>query len=79
MTHINNKETTIRFTDDEQRKVFQLKMALNVLESEVINTMGIRFYRGSIINVLRRYFPELPRTRKGAYKYLKQKGFYQKR
>ena len=41
MTHINNKETTIRFTDDEQRKVFQLKMALNVLESEVINTMGI--------------------------------------
>ena len=79
MTQTNNKETTIRFTDDEQRKVFQLKMALNVLESEVINTMGIRFYRGSIINVLRRYFPELPRTRKGADKYLNQKGFYQKR
>ena len=54
-------------------------MALNVLESEVINTMGIRFYRGSIINVLRRYFPALPRTRKGAYKYLKQKGFYPQR
>ena len=76
MTQTNNKETIIRFTDDEQRKVFQLKMALNVLESEVINTMGIRFYRGSIINVLRRYFPALPRTRKGAYKYLKQKGVY---
>ena len=79
MTQTNNKEPTIRFTDDEQRKVFQLKMALNVLESEVINTMGIRFYRGSIINVLRRYFPALPRTRKGAYKYLKQKGFYPQR
>ena len=79
MTQTNNKETTIRFTDDEQRKVFQLKMALNVLESEVINTMGIRFYRGSIINVLRRYFPALPRTRKGAYKYIKQKGFYPQR
>ena len=49
-----NTGSTIRFTNDEQRKVFQLKMALNVLESEVINTMGIRFYRGSIINVLRR-------------------------
>jgi len=79
MTHTNNKETTIRFTDDEQRKVFQLKMALGVLESEVINTMGIRFYRGSIINVLKRYFPDLPRTRKSAYKYLKLKGFYRQR
>ena len=68
--------TTIQFNNDEQRKAFQLKMALNVLHGEVVNTMGIRFYRGSIINVLRRYFPELPRTRKGAYKYLKQRGYY---
>ena len=74
-----NTGTMIEFTNDEQRKVFQLKMALNVLESEVINTMGIRFYRGSIVNVLKRYFPDLPRTRRSAYKYLKQKGFYQKR
>ena len=76
MTDTNTGEKTIRFTDDEQRRVFQLKMALGVLESEVINTMGIIFYRGSIINVLRRYFPDLPRTRRSAYKYLKQKGFY---
>jgi len=68
--------TTIHFQNDEQRKNFQLKMALNVLQNETINTMGIRFYRGSIINVLKRYFPELPRTRKGAYKYLKQRGYY---
>ena len=54
-------------------------MALGVLESEVINTMGIRFYRGSIINVLKRYFPDLPRTRRSAYKYLKLKGFYPQR
>ena len=54
-------------------------MALGVLESEVINTMGIRFYRGSIINVLKRYFPDLPRTKRSAYKYLRTKGFYQKR
>jgi spore coat polysaccharide biosynthesis protein SpsF (cytidylyltransferase family) len=43
---------------------------------EVMNTMGIRFYRGSIVNVLRRYFPDIPRTRKGAYKYLVKKGYY---
>ena len=68
----------ITFENDEQRKQFQLKMALNVLEQETINTMGIRFYRGSILNVLKRYFPDLPRTRKGAYKYLKRKGYYAK-
>ncbi len=68
--------TMITFETDEQRQNFQLKMALNVLQSEVINTMGIRFYRGSIVNVLRRYFKDLPRTRKGAYKYLKERGYY---
>ena len=68
--------TTITFQNDEQRKHFQLKMALNVLEQETINTMGIRFYRGSILNVLKRYFPDLPRTRNSAYKYLKRKGSY---
>ena len=68
--------TLIKFENDEQRKHFQLKMALNVLEQETINTMGIRFYRGSILNVLKRYFPELPRTRKSAYKYLRKLGYY---
>ena len=68
--------TTIRFETDDQRKNFQMKMALMTLQNEVINTMGIRFYRGSIVNVLRRYFKDLPRTRKGAYKYLKERGHY---
>jgi hypothetical protein len=68
--------TTIRFENDDQRKNFQMKMALMTLQNEVINTMGIRFYRGSIVNVLRRYFKDLPRTRKGAYKYLKERGHY---
>ena len=52
--------TTIQFENDEQRKNFQLKMALNVLEGEVINTMGIRFYRGSILNVQSPYCPLPP-------------------
>jgi|TARA_Y100000592_G_scaffold58613_1_gene91744 hypothetical protein len=68
--------TLIKFENDEQRQHFQLKMALSVLEQETINTMGIRFYRGSILNVLKRYFPELPRTRKSAYKYLRKLGYY---
>ena len=68
----------ITFENDEQRKDFQLRMALNVLEQETINTMGIRLYRGSILNVLKRYFPELPRTRRSAYKYLKKEGYYAK-
>ena len=68
--------TTIRFETDDQRKNFQMKMALMTLQNEVMNTMGIRFYRGSIVNVLRRYFKDLPRTRKGAYKYLKERGHY---
>ena len=68
--------TMITFKTDEQRANFQMKMALMTLENEVQNTMGIRFYRGSIVNVLRRYFKDLPSTRKGAYKYLKARGYY---
>ena len=49
---------------------------LNVLKMEVMSTMGIRFYRGSIVNVLKSYFPDIPRTKKGAYKYLKARGYY---
>ena len=66
----------ITFKTDEQRANFQMKMALMTLQNEVQNTMGIRFYRGSIVNVLKRYFKDLPRTRKGAYKYLKARGYY---
>ena len=47
--------TMITFKTDEQRANFQMKMALMTLQNEVMNTMGIRFYRGSIVNVLRRY------------------------
>jgi hypothetical protein len=69
--------TMITFDTDEKRKNFQVQMALMTLQNEVQNTMGIRFYRGSIVNVLRRYFKDLPRTRKAAYKYLKERGHYE--
>ena len=70
--------TTIQFENEEQRKVFRMKMALNVLQQETVNAdVGIRFYRGSILKVLKRYFPELPRTRKAAYEYLNRLGYYE--
>ena len=76
-TNERNTMTMLTFDTDEKRKNFQLQMALMTLKNEVINTMGIRFYRGSIVNVLRGYFKDLPRTRKSAYKYLKERGYYE--
>tara|TARA_Y100000361_G_C11046340_1_gene282699 strand:- start:45 stop:356 length:312 start_codon:yes stop_codon:yes gene_type:complete len=65
-----------QFHSDAGREKFRQFQILNVLKAEATNTMGIRFYRGSIINVLRKYFPNIPRTRKAAYKYLVDRGYY---
>jgi hypothetical protein len=51
-------------------------MALTVLQQEVQSTLGIRMYRGNILHVLKRFIPDLPRTRKLAYKFLVGKGYY---
>jgi hypothetical protein len=75
-TRENGEVSGFRFHSDEGREKFAQMQMLNVLKMEAINTMGIRFYRGSIINRLRRYFPDIPRTRKSAYKYLIKKGYY---
>ena len=53
-----------------------MQTALICLKGEANSKLGIRMYRGSIIQVLREYFPNLPRTRKSAYKYLIEKGYY---
>ena len=66
----------ITFNNDEQRENFRFQMCLNTLKAEATNTMGIRFYRGSIVNVLKQWFPDLPRTKKSAYKYLTKRGYY---
>ena len=75
--------TMITFENDVQRKAFQIKQALNVLEFESINTFGMRMSgKINILKVLARLgfngvsAPKLPRTRKGAYKFLRQKGYY---
>jgi hypothetical protein len=75
-TRENGEVSGFRFTSDEGREKFRQMQILNVLEMEVMSTMGIRFYRGSIVNVLKSYFPDIPRTKKGAYKYLKARGYY---
>jgi len=73
----------ITFENDVQRKAFQIKQALNVLEFESINTFGMRMSaKVNILKVLASLGfngvsgPKLPRTRKSAYKFLKQKGYY---
>jgi|TARA_R100000306_G_scaffold42243_1_gene41009 hypothetical protein len=75
-TRENGDVSGLRFHSDAGREKFRQFQILNVLKMEVMNTMGIRFYRGSIVNVLREYFPDIPRTRKGAYKYLVERGYY---
>tara|TARA_R110000803_G_scaffold90550_1_gene158015 strand:- start:318 stop:536 length:219 start_codon:yes stop_codon:yes gene_type:complete len=68
MIHLNN--------DPEKINTLKIKSLLVALKNEAINPNGLRFFRGSIVNLLKRYFPELPRTKKGAYKYLLKKGYY---
>ena len=75
-TRENGDVSGLQFHSDAGREKFRQFQILNVLKAEATNTMGIRFYRGSIINVLKRYFPNIPRTRKGAYKYLVKHGYY---
>ena len=48
--------------------------AILALQAEATSTVGLRVYRGSIINILKEWFPDIPRTRKSAYKYLVKKG-----
>jgi len=75
-TRENGEVSGINFHSDAGREKFRQFQILNVLKMEVMSTMGIRFYRGSIVNVLKRYFPDIPRTKKGAYKYLVERGYY---
>ena len=70
--------TTLELNNDTQ-KIDTLKIGtlLIALKSEALNPNGVRFYRGSIVKLLKRYFPKLPRTKKGAYEYLKGLGYYE--
>ena len=66
--------TGITFETNQQRSYFRKRMAILALQAEATTTVGLRVYRGSIINILKEWFPDIPRTRKSAYKYLIEKG-----
>jgi|TARA_B100001094_G_C17583700_1_gene508629 hypothetical protein len=69
--------TTITFNNDEERKNFQISMALTMLRSEVRGGMIMCDPRkGTTVRTLARYFKGLKKTRKGAYKQLVDAGVY---
>ena len=63
--------------DNNPTKINELKIrsALIVLEREV-KSNGLRFFRGSIVRVLKQWFPNLPRNKAKAYEQLKKDGYY---
>ena len=69
--------TMITFNNDEERKNFQISMALTALRSEVQSGMIMCDPRkGTTVRTLARYFQGLKKTRKGAYKQLVDAGVY---
>jgi hypothetical protein len=69
--------TMITFNNDEDRKNFQLTMALQMLRQEVkYGHIVCDPRKGSTVRTLARYFPNLKKTRKGAYKQLIEAGVY---
>jgi len=71
--------TTITFKNDEDRKNFQITMALTMLRHEVKSGHRVCDPRkASTLACLRRYWPNLKKTRKAAYKQLVEAGIYEK-
>ena len=69
--------TMITFNNDEDRKNFQITMALQMLRQEVkYGHIVCDPRKGSTVRTLRRYWPALKSTRKGAYKQLVDSGIY---
>ena len=67
----------ITFNNDEERKNFQITMALTMLRSEVRSGLiSCDPRKGTTVKTLARYFEGLKKTRKGAYKQLVDAGVY---
>ena len=70
--------TSITFHSDEDRQNFQLVMVLTLLRNEVkYNTISCSPRKGTTVKTLRRYWPDLKKTRKAAYKQLVEAGIYE--
>tara|TARA_R110000764_G_scaffold49109_1_gene108791 strand:+ start:42 stop:278 length:237 start_codon:yes stop_codon:yes gene_type:complete len=70
--------TSITFRNDEDRANFQITMALTMLRNEVRSGLiACDPRKGTTVRTLRRYWPGLKKTRKGAYKQLVEAGIYE--
>jgi len=63
--------TMVTFSNDAQRKNFQVEMAITALQLEV--QTGLKMCRIPVMNVLRRHYPDLPRNKKTALKMVERK------
>ena len=71
--------TMLTFRNDEDRKNFQVSMALEMLRQEVrFGLIVCDPRKGTTVRTLRRYWPDLKKTRKGAYKQLVDSGIYER-
>ena len=69
--------TAITFNNQDERINFQIKMALIMLRSEVRSGLIMcHSSKGTTVRTLARYFPNLKKTRKSAYKQLVDVGVY---
>jgi hypothetical protein len=69
--------TMITFRNDEDRKNFQISMALEMLRQEVrFGLIVCDPRKGTTVRTLKRYWPNLKATRKSAYKQLIESGIY---
>ena len=70
--------TMITFRNDEDRANFQITMALTMLRNEVrFGILACDPRKGTTVRTLRRYWPNLKKTRKAAYKQLVDAGIYE--
>ena len=70
--------TTITFKNDDDRKNFQITMALTILRNEVKSGLiACSPRKASTLRTLSWYWPNLKKTRKAAYKQLVEAGIYE--
>ena len=68
----------ITFNNDNDRANFQIAMTLTMLRSEVRSGLiACHPSKGTTVRTLRRYWPDLKKTRKAAYKQLVEAGVYE--
>ena len=68
----------ITFRNDEDRANVQITMALTMLRNEVrFGLLACDPRNGTTVRTLRRYWPDLKKTRKAAYKQLVDAGIYE--